>query len=112
MNTDHLIRVSCPSCGPVDVPPAAITLRHCADDESWGYWFECPSCRWRAAGSSTWWLAMEAFAVGSALEMWRWPDELRESHRGPPLGLVDLLAMRIALAEPDWIDELAGTPDS
>jgi hypothetical protein len=110
MNVDPPIRVRCPECEMVDVPATEITVRHCADDDSWDYWFECPTCRGRASGRSNSWPALEAFAVGSALEVWHLPAELNEPHDGPPLGLLDLVALQRALARPDWFDELLRTP--
>ena len=68
------------------------------------YWFLCPGCGRLAAGISTW--SVEAFAAGSALEVWHLPAELKEPHEGPPLSLVDLVELHLALAEPDWFDDL------
>jgi hypothetical protein len=81
-------------------------LRNCADDGRWDYHFLCPSCGRLTAGESTAWLAVEAFAAGSALEVWHLPDELKESHEGPVLSLVDLVELHLALSEPDWFDTL------
>jgi hypothetical protein len=64
-----------------------------------------------SAGESTPWLAVEAFAAGSSLEVWHLPAELRERRNGPPLSLVDMVELHLALAEPDWYDELVSTLD-
>ncbi len=101
-----LVCVHCPNCDMVRVPAAAVTLRHCTDDGSWEYWLVCSECGERSAGPSNAWLALEAFAAGSGLVEWRLPDELHESRHGPPLNLVDLAELRLALADPDWIASL------
>ena len=44
--------------------------------------------------------------AGSALEVWHLPAELKEPHDGPTLSLVDLVELHLALAEPDWFDDL------
>ena len=105
------VRVQCPDCAVVRVPADQVTLRNCVDDGRWDYWFLCPSCGRLSAGESTSWLAVEAFAAGSALEVWHLPAELRERPEGPPLSLVDLVELHLALAEPDWFDDLLRTID-
>jgi hypothetical protein len=92
----------------VRVPANEVTLRNCVDDGRWDYRFLCPRCGRLSAGESTSWLAVEAFAAGSALEVWHLPAELREPRDGPPLSLVDLVELHLALAEPDWYDEFVG----
>jgi hypothetical protein len=108
MNAGPSLRVHCPDCAVVRVPAAEVTLRNCVDDGRWDYWFLCPHCGRLSAGESTSWLAVEAFAAGSPLEVWHLPDEMREHHDGPPLSLVDLVELHLALADPDWFDELVG----
>jgi len=100
------VRVLCPDCSIVRVPASEVTLRNCVDDGRWDYWFLCPGCGRLSAGISTTWLAVEAFAAGSPLELWHLPAELKEAHDGPPLSLVDLVELHLALAEPDWFDDL------
>jgi hypothetical protein len=106
------ICVHCPNCDVVRVPAEVVTLRHCTDDGSWDYWLQCPECGQRSAGRSSWWLALEALAAGSPLEEWRRPDELNEQHHGPPLHLLDLAELHLALEQPDWIDALARNPSA
>lgn len=94
------------------MPAENVTVRHCTDDGRWDYWLRCPVCGQHSAGRSSWWLALEAFAAGSNLEEWSYPDELREPHLGPPLNLLDLAELHLAMIEPDWIDSLARVPGS
>jgi hypothetical protein len=98
--------VLCPDCSVVLVPANEVTVRKCLDDGRWDYRFLCPGCGRLSAGMSTTGLAVEAFAAGSALELWHLPAELKESHVGPPLSIVDLVELHLALAEPDWFDDL------
>ena len=86
-------------------------VRTCVDDGRWDYWFLCPRCGRLSAGISSTWLAVEAFAAGSALEVWRLPAELKEPHDGPPLSLVDLVELHLELAEPDWFETLLQSID-
>jgi len=106
MNASPRLRVHCPDCSVVRVPATEVTLRNCVDDGRWDYWFLCPGCGRLSAGISTSWLAVEAFAAGSALEVWHLPAELQERPGGPPLSLVDLVELHLALAEPNWFDDL------
>jgi hypothetical protein len=111
MNAGPSLRVRCPDCSVVRVPANEVTLRNCVDDGRWDYHFLCPCCGRLSAGESTSWLAVEAFAAGSALEVWHLPAELKERHGGPPLSLVDLVELHLVLAEPDWYDQLISSVD-
>ena len=111
MNAVPTVRVHCTDCAVVRVPAHKVTLRNCVDDGRWDYWFLCPRCGRLSAGESTSWLAVEAFAAGSPLEVWRLPAELKEPHVGPPLSLVDLVELHLTLAEPDWFESLVQTID-
>ena len=100
------VRVSCPTCGQVNVAPDEVTIRNCVDTDEWAYAFVCGGCGLRAAGSTNRRGALGAVHAGSKFETWRLPVELPEWSDAPPLTCVDLLELRLALIEPDWIDEL------
>jgi len=51
-------------------------------------------------------VALDAICAGSTHSTWNIPAEISERPGGPPLTLVDLLALRLLLIEPDWIDQL------
>jgi hypothetical protein len=98
--------VNCSTCGDVSIASSAVTVRCCVDNDSWSYWFICPSCCRRAAAPTRRRLALVAVDAGSTLRTWRLPVELDERPDGPPLTLVDLLELHLLLLDADWIDQL------
>ena len=101
------IVVKCPDCVEARVRPQDVTLRHCADDESWSYRFTCQSCLRPTNSPTDERAALDAVAAGAELESWRLPAELLEHGDGPPLTIVDLFELREGLLRPDWFDELS-----
>jgi hypothetical protein len=102
------IFVECPDCGGLRVDARAITVRASEEGDQWAYRFTCPSCQRRAVAATTRLAGLRAVEAGVALEMWRWPAEMGEGHpAGPPLTLVDLLDLRLSLAEPGWLERLS-----
>jgi hypothetical protein len=100
------IRVECSRCGQVRLASVKVTIRCCVDTGKWSYWFTCPNCETRAAGSTSQGRALAAVNAGSPYESWTLPAERNERPAGPPLTLVDLIELRLALIEPDWINQL------
>jgi hypothetical protein len=102
-----VIVVRCHRCGDVRVRVRVVTLRHCLDDDTWTYWFVCPSCGQRSAAQTNREASLQAIAAGAVLEPWRLPAELEErSNEAPALNGLDVLEFHLGLIEPDWIDEL------
>jgi len=100
------IRVFCPDCAEVRVPADDVTVRFCVDDSKWSYWFWCPGCGRRAAGTTRPGPALEVISEGGAFATWRLPAELYERHEGPRLGLVDLVDLQLTLMRDDCVDAL------
>jgi len=100
------IVVRCSRCGDVRVPANEVTIRNCVDDDTWSYWFNCPSCNCRSAASARRGPALDAICAGATLKTWRLPAEPNERPGGPPLTLIDLFELRRLLLTPDWIDHL------
>ncbi len=100
------LRVNCPACGDVKVTPHEVTIRNCVETDEWSYWFACRGCGLRAAGSTTRRAALDAVSAGANFATWQFPAELYERSGARPLTWLDLLEMRLALIEPDFIDEL------
>ncbi len=101
------IVVRCPDCADQRVDPAAVTIRNCVDNNLWSYRFICPFCRRPSVSPVAAELAGAAVSAGSPLETWQFPAELAErSHRWPPFTIADQLELRIALAQPDWVEAL------
>ena len=100
--------VKCPDCVETRVPPRDVTIRHCVDDDTWSYRFECPFCHRRGVAPTAKGAALDAVAAGSALEPWHLPAELWEHPASAPeITYIDVLEFHGHLQEPDWIDELA-----
>ncbi|MDQ1477600.1 MAG: hypothetical protein QOE62_2829 [Actinomycetota bacterium] len=100
------VRVTCPSCGIVRVRTDRVVLRRCVDDQKWSYRARCSSCEVTFVESTPASLALPAIAAGVELELWSLP---RPSARasGSALRSIDLLALHLALLEPDWFDQMA-----
>ena len=106
MTQVHVI-VKCIECAQQRVDVAAVTIRNCTDDDQWSYRFICPQCQRPSVAVTHAQGALAAIAAGSALETWRLPAELAEHpSSGPAFTAADQLELRLALAEPDWIDAL------
>lgn len=99
--------VRCTTCGDVRVAPFDVTIRNCVDNDEWSYWFHCPGCTRRSAGSTHRRPALDAILSGSAFETWATPAEVFERPTGAPFTLADVVELRLRLIEPDWTDELA-----
>jgi hypothetical protein len=102
----HAVIVRCPDCGEQRVPLDAVVLRRCIDDDSWTYRGRCPECELLVAGVTTQRAADAAVDSGGRVEEWKLPLELEERPGGPPISLADILALRLALIEENWLDEL------
>lgn len=98
--------VRCPECGEQRMPLDLVTLRRCIDNDAWSYRGRCPACRKLVAGMTTERAADAAVASGAGFEEWRLPLELNERPSGPPFSVADVLELRLALIEDDWIDNL------
>jgi hypothetical protein len=102
----HWVRVTCPTCGIVRVPPDGVVIRNCVDDQSWTYRARCSQCHKLFLGITPESLARVGLASGVAVETWTLP--LPSARRpGSPLRALDALELHLALLEPDWFDDFA-----
>lgn len=101
--------VDCPDCSTVRVPSTEIVVRWCADDQSCSYRTQCPRCGFAFVAATSETLAQTTIGAGARVEVWSRPAEVDERPAGPPIELADLLELHLALAEPDWFDELLGS---
>jgi predicted RNA-binding Zn-ribbon protein involved in translation (DUF1610 family) len=109
--------VDCPDCGEGRIEPMDVTVRARIESDEWSYRFVCPSCTRRTVASTSRAAALEAVEAGAALETWRWSTEPRVVDLdASPLTFTDLLDLRVALSEPDWLETFStsgnGTNDS
>jgi hypothetical protein len=98
--------VRCSDCGEQRVPIEVVVLRRCVDNGTWTYRSRCPECRLLVAGPTSERAAEAAVACGGRMEEWRLPLEINERPSGPPFSVADLLELRLALIEENWIDDL------
>jgi hypothetical protein len=100
--------VDCPECGEGRISPCVVTVRARIEYDEWSYRFMCPTCARLTVASTSRQPALEAVEAGAALETWRWSIETGgPDFDAPPLGLGDLLDLRVALSEPTWLDTLS-----
>jgi predicted RNA-binding Zn-ribbon protein involved in translation (DUF1610 family) len=104
---DTYALVDCPECGEGRIDPVDVTVRARIESDDWSYRFICPTCERRTVASTSRAAALEAVEAGAGLETWRWSSDGGSTHDGPPLSLADLLELRVALSEPDWLDTLS-----
>lgn len=96
-----LIRVPCPTCGPVHVPAGNVVLTHSAGGAS--YLFRCDNRQGRYYKGCSEHIAglLEDVAVVNRIEL--------EEHTGPPLSWNDALDMALEMRRSeDFISELIG----
>jgi predicted RNA-binding Zn-ribbon protein involved in translation (DUF1610 family) len=104
---DTYALVDCPECGEGRVEPVEVTVRARIESDDWTYRFTCPTCERRTVASTSREAALEAVEAGASLETWRLAADGGSTHAGPPLSLSDLLELRVALSEPDWLETLS-----
>ena len=106
MTQMHII-VKCIECEQLRIDAAAVTIRNCTDDDQWSYRFICPKCELPTVATTHAQGALAAVAAGSSLETWQFPAELAEHpSSGPAFTAADQIELRLALAEPDWIEAM------
>jgi hypothetical protein len=100
-----VIRVSCPSCGAVNLAPDEIRLR--VHDRRSHYVFTCPICHVAVAKDADERITGLLLAGGVQMEQAR----LRPAHpecppRGEPFDWDDLLDLHLLLEASDWFERL------
>lgn len=103
----------CPDCGDVRVAIAACTLMRCMDDGRMAVAYRCPRCGRRDAIDLTGQpdRVPALLDAGVRLRVWHLPAELSEPRPGgPPFQAEDVLDWHLRMEDPDWLDELLGTP--
>jgi hypothetical protein len=87
-----------------------VTVRARIDSDEWSYRFVCPTCARRTVASTSRGAALEAVEAGASLETWRRPAETNGPNSdAPPLSVADLLDLRVAMSEPDWLETFSTT---
>lgn len=90
-----------------EVAASEVVIRWCLDTGRWDYRTRCPGCDKRFVAPTAVHPAVEVLRAGAFLETWTMPAELREPVRANgPMSHVDLLELRLALTEPDFVERL------
>lgn len=106
------IRVSCTTCGDVEITSAELCVRVCRDDSSGTYRFRCPDCGAVEVRDASPRVIEVLVTAGVALETWALPAELDEPRTGPPISHDDLLDFHRLLQRADWIDDVSDSTRS
>lgn len=105
------IRASCPACGDVQLQPAELLVRVCADDNQGSYCFSCPDCGFGVAKDASPRIVELLVSTGVRMDVWRLPAELHEAKAGPRLTHDDLLDLHLLLQEDAWFEGLRALVD-
>ena len=99
MNTSALVQVSCPFCGPAELPAGALSCGVDPEDSSRGLCqFTCPSCARLVFVGTVQGAADVLLVEGARPFAGPAPFELLEAHRGAPLSWDDFLDFHLALS--------------
>lgn len=99
MNTSALVQVSCPFCGPAELPAGALSCGVDPEDSSRGLCeFACPSCARLVFVATVQGAADVLRAEGARPFAGPAPFELLEAHRGAALSWDDFLDFHLALS--------------
>ena len=100
------IKATCPRCGEVELTPDDIELRVCTHAPASYYVFGCPMCHTDIQKPADDRVIQLLISGGVKAVVWELPDEIMQSHDGPPLTHDDLLDFHLLLNRADWFDQL------
>lgn len=107
------IRVSCKTCGDVELSAADVQVRVCLNDNRGEYRFRCPDCNMTVVKGAEPRTIDLLVASGVPIDTWKLPAELREKKRGHPISHDDLLEFHDRLHDSrSWDEALSGLFDS
>lgn len=92
-----MVRVTCPGCGDVGLPPGDIRVLRCTTTDESSFAFRCPSCRLATVKQADPWVVDVLLAAGTRQSVWHLPAELDEAKTGPPITHDDLLEFHFLL---------------
>jgi len=98
------IRVTCETCGDIDLATDGVVARSCLDDDRNVYRFRCPCCDLVTVKSTQLRVVELLEANGVPVEYWELPKELYERRNGPSLTHDDVISFHTAMCD----DELVG----
>lgn len=99
------IRVTCDSCGDIDLASNEVTARSCLDDDRNEYRFHCPKCELVTVKRTDFRVVKLLEANGVPVEYWALPKELHERRQGPSLTHDDVINFHTAMRDDNELDE-------
>jgi hypothetical protein len=103
----------CHECGSFRVAVEAVTIRYCADEDTWAYRLRCPICQTVLLTSLAPSVARQALRKGARVEAWTLCTAFAERDEGGDmLSLADLDGLRADLDCLDAVDVLRASMDS
>lgn len=93
------IKVTCPTCGDLDLPAPDVRALICADNQSASYAFRCVKCRMMVVKPTESRIVSLLAVSGVELVTWELPAEIYEVHSGPPVSWDDLLEFHFRINE-------------
>ena len=98
------IRVTCETCGDIDLDANGVIARCCVDDDRNQYRFRCPTCDFVTVKSTVLRVIKLLEANGVPVEYWELPQELHERRSGATLTHDDVIAFHSAIRDKKELD--------
>ena len=99
------IRVTCETCGDIDLDANGVIARCCVDDDRNQYRFRCPTCDFVTVKSTQLRVIKLLEANGVPVEYWELPQELHERRSGATLTHDDVISFHTAMRDDDELGE-------
>lgn len=93
------IKVTCPTCGDLDLLAPEVRALVCSDDQTASYAFRCGTCRMMVVKPTEARIVSLLAASGVELVTWELPAEIHEPHSGPAITWDDLLEFHFRINE-------------
>lgn len=99
------IRVTCASCGDLELQTADLRARSCLDDDRHQYRFTCNSCTEITVKDTEFRVIELLEASGVRVDYWELPKEMFETHHGRPITHDDLLEFHLVIEDEDAFED-------
>jgi hypothetical protein len=101
------IKATCPECGEVNLTPDDVQLMVCTVQTLSYYAFDCGGCVRQVRKPADDRIVSLLKSGGVRVQRWKVPAEALETKAGPTLGYDDVLDLALALAETDFLADVA-----
>lgn len=85
------IRVTCPTCGDIELTQQDVTVQVCTTNNQGSYTFRCPECGMATSKPASSRIIDLLVSGGVRLSVWHMPAELDEPKNGEPIDHDDIL---------------------